>query len=175
MKKIKLTQGKYALVDNEDFKKINKYKWYAAYQPTSRNYSAVRAKWSRTKKRNQTIYMHRIIINAPKYMSVDHIDHNSLDNQKNNLRICTTRDNNRNVVRRKDNKSGYKGVWKKDEYLPKTNKDRKISRKVWISKIGINGRQIPLGLFFSPIDAAKAYNKAAKKYFGEFAYLNKIS
>jgi hypothetical protein len=78
------------------------------------------------------------------------------------LRLCMIKENSRNSIAKKSNKSGYKGVmWRKN-------------RLKWISKINIDGKRFYLGTFENKTDAALAYNRAAEKYFGEFAYLNKI-
>lgn len=156
MKQIPLTQGKFALVDDEDFEELNKYKWY-----WDRYYA--RRSMPRTSKGNQQgSKMHRVIINTPKGMHTDHIDGNKLNNQKSNLRICTNAENCRNSGKRKNNHSGYKGVhW--------------FARgKKWKSCICVNYKIIHLGSFDNKIDAAVSYNEAAKKYFGEFAHLNII-
>jgi hypothetical protein len=101
MKKIQLTKNKYALVDDEDYEELNKYNWYYSYQ----GYAV------RTNHRlNKCIYMHRIIMNPLDYKQVDHINHNKLDNRKENLRICDRFQNLQNSKIRLDNKSGIKGV-----------------------------------------------------------------
>jgi len=106
--------------------------------------------------------MHREVLKVPDYLLVDHINHNGLDNRKANLRPATKTQNGRN--RRKVNiqrcRSRYKGpCW----YGRK---------KKWGVKIMVDGKSIFLGYFDDEIDAAKAYDTAAKKYFGDFASLN---
>jgi hypothetical protein len=81
MKRIKLTQGKYALVDDEDFESLNKYKWYFHQGYAIRN---TKMKFGK----RTTIFMHRIITNCPKGKDVDHINMNGLNNQKYNMRVC---------------------------------------------------------------------------------------
>lgn len=106
--------------------------------------------------------MHRLIMHCPKNKQVDHIDGNGLNNQKCNLRIVTQQQNGWNRGTSGKNRSGYKGVcWLKQ------------NRK-WLAKIVVNYDAKSLGYFNSKKDAARAYNIAAKKYFGEFAKLNKL-
>mgnify|MGYP000246947637 CR=1 FL=1 len=106
--------------------------------------------------------MHRLIMNVEKDFFIDHVDGCSLNNQKNNLRMCTHAENMRNKKLPINNTSGFKGVyWHKHT-------------KKWMGFIRINTKQLHLGLFSNAIDGAKAYNEAAIKYHGEFAKLNKI-
>ena len=159
MKQIELTQNQYALVDDEDYNRLNKHKWCVMYSPGLKGYYAVRG----IKNGKPTlIYMHRIIMGAPKGMQIDHINHNILDNRKENLRVCTASQNGMNQKCRKNTTSEYKGV-----YWHKQNKK-------WRTRININGKRIYLGSFKSEIQAAKAYDKKAKILFGEFALLNNI-
>lgn len=106
MKKIKLTQGKYAIVDDEDFEWLNQWKWcYCKYVIRDIILN----------KKNKRIYMHRLIMNTPEKMQTDHINGNKLDNRRNNLRICTQSQNNMNRKISKLNTSGYRGIyWDKD-------------------------------------------------------------
>lgn len=112
--------------------------------------------------------MHRIIMEIVlgralvKGEYVDHINHNGLDNRRDNLRLASAAQNMQNSRLRSDNTSGYKGVvWV-------------ISRRKWRAEIYVDKRSKCLGYFQNAIDAAKAYNDAALKYFGEFAFLNTI-
>lgn len=153
MKHIKLTCNKKAIVDNEDFYYLNNFKW----QYHNKNYAVHHIR------NRKSILMHRFIMNIsdPK-VEIDHINHNGLDNRKSNLRICSNRQNHYNSKIRKDNKSGFKGVY-----------FHKVSKK-WEVRIKFNGRKLYLGQFKSKLDAAKKYNDAAKIYYGEFALLNSI-
>jgi len=92
MKKIQLTQGKFAIVDDVDFAKANKYKWYA----TKSSYNWYAARGNRVNGQVKTIYMHRFIMNCPTGMEVDHKNTNSLDNRRENLRNCTRKENLQN-------------------------------------------------------------------------------
>lgn len=164
MKKIKLTQGKYALVDDTDFEKLNQYKWCVSKKRNKKNWYVIRNSKMINGKR-YTILIHRVIMNCPKNKMIDHIDGNSLNNQKKNLRIATNSQNCKNREKNRNNTSGYKGVfWHK-----KSNK--------WITDIGVNGKKIHLGLFENPLEAYKAYCEACIKYHGKFAnykIINKI-
>lgn len=157
MKKIKLTQGKYALVDNEDYEFLSKYKW--CFSPSGTGYAERRDKKSLTGK---IIRMHRFILDAPKDKIVDHKNMNGLDNRRNNLRLCTKSENMRNRNKTRINKSGFKGV-----YLDFNGQ--------WKAQIKIKGKNVSLGRFDKKVDAAKAYNDKALIEFGEFANLNKLN
>lgn len=155
MKEIKLTQGKIALVDDEDFERLNIYKWYAASQDHYCCY-AVRGvfidnKW-------KTIRMHREIMNALTGIKIDHKNGNGLDNQKYNLRVATSQQNSYNIKNaHKDNKYKIKGVsWNRQH-------------KKFESRIKVNEKKLLLGLFNVLGDADSAYRIAEEKHFGEFA------
>lgn len=149
MKKIKLTQGKYTIVDDEAFEYLNKFKWCLH----STGY-AVR-NLPRDNKPRKQVLMHRIIIGDIPGLEVDHIDGNRLNNQKNNLRICNRLQNSLNRKRQSNNKSGFKGV--------------SFHKGKFRSVIQINKQYIHLGSFGNKIDAFKKYKEAAKMLHGEFA------
>lgn len=161
MKHIKLTQGKVALVDDEDFERINQFKWCADFI-NKKYWYAVRTirKGKRKMNKQNLIIMHREILKLQKGdgKEIDHINHNGLDNRRCNLRVCSHAENQHN---RKSNKGSiYKGVrW------------YKLSQK-WIARIGFNNKKKHIGCFNTSKQAAKAYDNAAKKYFGKYAYLN---
>jgi hypothetical protein len=158
-KEIQLTQGKVAIVDDEDFEYLNQFKWHTL-KLAGKFYVGRKLTVSKCK-RNQ-IFMHRFIMKPDKGMVIDHLDGNPLNNQKNNLRICTHSENMRNCKISINNTSGFKGV----SFVKKNN--------TYKSAIKLNKKTIYLGYYIDPIDAARAYNEAAVKYHGEFANLNKI-
>ena len=147
MKEIKLTKGKVALVDDEDFEYLNQWKWQCSKGYATRH----------VRKNNKHTYprMHRILLNVPDGMLTDHINHNKLDNRKCNLRICSNSQNIANSRRRKDNNSGYKGVY--------------FDRKKWRASIRCNGVLIHLGMFDDKESAFRSYVNKARELFGEFA------
>lgn len=147
-RKIPLTQGKYAVVDDEDFIWLSEYKWFY-----HKGY-AVR------KKNKRHIYMHREINQTPPDQMCDHADGDGLNNQRRNLRNCTNSQNQANGRLRVDNTSQYKGV------------ARNKSRGAWFAQIRFGGKRKNLGHFDDPADAARAYDTAAKELYGEFAKLN---
>lgn len=159
MKKIELSQGKFVIVDDDDFEKLSKYKWYYALGYARRNIKLPNGK-------RKVIFMHRVIANTPDDMVCDHINGNTLDNRKCNLRNIPKDKNTWNARKKAPARSKYKGV-----HYHKRDKD-KIGK--WKARIQVNNRSINLGYFRSEIQAALAYNEAAKKYFGEYAVLNEV-
>lgn len=156
MKEIQLTKGLFAIVDDADYDWLNQWRWYA--HKGTRTFYANRRK--NTRIFTKPTQMHREIMNAPDDMEVDHIDGNGLNNTRANLRICTHKQNKQNVPKYANNTSGYKGV----------SIDRKNNK--WTARIKANNKYYFLGYFQTPEEAAHAYDEAAKKYFGEFAYTN---
>lgn len=155
MKEIKLTKGFSTKVDDDDYEYLNQWKWHALVHAT--NIYAARSVY--TNKKNKMIYMHREIMHPTLQEEVDHIDHNCLNNQKSNLRNCTRQQNQRNKRARKNSSSKYLGVCHK--YI-----------ECIVAQIRANNKTIFLGYFNTEEDAARAYDKAAKEYHGEFANLN---
>jgi hypothetical protein len=150
MKKIKIQNSeKFILVDEEDFDYLNQWRW----RINTNGYAVKGESISRN-------LMHRILLNDPINLQVDHRNGDKLDNRKENLRICTSSQNKMNVGIKSNNTSTYKGV-SFDKF-----------RNKYRACIMVNKKTISLGRFDSPIDAAHAYDEAAKKYFGEFAKLN---
>jgi hypothetical protein len=150
---IPLTQGQIAVVDAEDFEKLSRYKWFAI-RGHHTFYVATRDKTT-----HRIILMHRVIMQAPDGMVVDHVDGNGLNNCRSNLRICTQKQNTYNS-RPKGGKSGFKGV----DYDKGTGKCR--------AYICHQGKRIPLGVFDSEIEAARARDRKARELQGEHAWLN---
>ncbi|MCK4999579.1 MAG: HNH endonuclease [Anaerohalosphaera sp.] len=144
--------NRFALVEPADHPALSKFKWYAVKTPHT-FYAA------RSHNKSQ-IRMHRQILNAPPNLIVDHIDHNGLNNTRKNLRLATPAQNARNQKPRKNKSSKYKGVCfhKRD--------------KTYHARIYHNGKPIHIGCFKNEKDAAKAYDKKAKKLHKQFAFIN---
>lgn len=164
MKKIKLTQGKFAIIDDEDFELVSKYKWHYLSTHNNNGYAVHniydKKRFEKTGiKRNKHIMMHNFIMQTPKGMITDHINGNGLNNIKNNLRICTRKENSRNRIGNKGS-SQYKGIIK-----------RWSKFSVRIIK---NGKTYYSSGFDTLEEAALEYNRMAKELHGEFAKLNKI-
>ncbi len=156
-RRIPLTQGKYAIVDPDDYERLSQYNWHV--RKTTQTFYAKRS--ALTRRTVTPIYMHRCVIKVPAGMVADHINHNGLDNRKANLRPVTRAQNNRHTKKINTKcRSMYKGIYY----------DRRDG--VWCARITCNGKAIYLGSFKDEIEAAKAYDQAAKKYHGEFAGLN---
>lgn len=152
MKEIPLTQGRVALVDDEDYEELNKYKWFLISTP--RNCYAAR------RERVHIVYMHRQLLGVTDSLEVDHIDHDGLNNQRNNIRLCTTRQNNHNSRAKSTSTSQYKGVtWYK-------------AYSKWKATIRYGKEHLFLGYFQQEEDAARAYDQMARRLHGEFAYTN---
>lgn len=160
MKEIKLTQGKVALVDDEDYDYLNQWKWCA--EKGRYTYYAMRG--VRHGRKVEGIRMHRFILNTSKLMEVDHIDHNGLNNQKHNIRNCNTSQNNKNVT-----------SWGKSKYLGVCFSHSKRKDKIYTSiqsRIRVNNEVCHLGSCKTEEQAAKRYDTAAIYFHGEFANLN---
>lgn len=161
MGKIKLSKGYFAIVDDSDLKLVSKYKWHV-YEQGNNKYAVTTSRADSGKE--STIRMHRLILDAKKGTSVDHINHNGLDNRRINIRICTQSQNAMNArIKTFANKSSrYKGVtWHK-------------KRQRFVSYIMLNYKRIYIGRYKNELDAAIAYNNKAIELFGEFAYINTI-
>jgi hypothetical protein len=160
MKEIPLSKGMIAIVDDEDYDYLSQWKWLYK-TPRKHNYVGYAVRFEKLNDNKfKEIRMHREIMNCPKGLQVDHINHNGIDNRRSNIRIATARQNRQNTSLQNSNTSGYKGV----------NRDG----NKWRATIRAEGKRINLGRFKEKIDAAIAYNKAAIKYHKEFAYINPI-
>lgn len=156
MKLLPLNGGKVSLVDDKDFNLLRNLKWSTRTHGYAGRVDLINGK-------QHTVYVHRIVMNAPFGVDVDHINGNPLDNRKRNLRLCSRQQNSWNYAKKKVAASGYIGVsW--------NERDHK-----WYARIRHAGRSKHLGAFAAAIDAAKAYNDAATSYRGNFARLNKLS
>lgn len=150
MKRIKLTQGKYTIVDDQDYERLSKYEYILAKSKKDKYYALVKIDGSK-------IYLHRFIMGAEKGQIVDHENGDGLDNQRSNLRACTYSQNNAN--RKSYGSSQYLGVC-----LRKS--------RIYTSQLCINGKIKHLGTFKTEIEAAIIWNLTARRYYGEYTNLN---
>jgi len=209
--KSKRFPGKHTIIiDTEDWDKVKEHRWcimtnnccpYATANiphPDGGWYYSTWQGKERRQRRNTVLLFHHAIMGKPqKGKVVDHINHNGLDNRKDNLRLVTVAQNSQNKRVRKDSKSGYKGVYEVRPYIhkykqaytsKKTGKTKiyeyeylKKLKKPWVAYISDpdttypNKRNIKLGYFATAEEAALAYNKKAKELFGEYALLNEVN
>ncbi len=146
------------LVDDEDYETLNKYSWYIQTNGYVRHDT-------KNKKVRLMLTMHRLVMKAKKGQFVDHINLNKLDNRKSNLRFCTSSQNSIHIPKSRKTKSGFKGVF----WYPNNCKSRP-----WQVGIGVKRKYLYIGNYATVEEAALAYNEAALKYHGKFAYLNSI-
>lgn len=165
MKTIMLTKGYVATIDDEDYERVSQFNWYALVAKhkdgSIKNVYAASHKPKATAYGNHTRYLHRFIMNLPSGRKpvVDHKDHDGLNNQKSNLRVCSQTQNlgnSRNI--RKGKTSKFKGVSKTQR-----------KKQPWLAQISLNGKVKNLGRFASEKSASEAYKLAAAKNFKEFA------
>ncbi|MEE8382238.1 MAG: HNH endonuclease [Thermodesulfobacteriota bacterium] len=158
-KEIILTQGKVAIVDDEDFEFLNKRKWhFDRYVKRTPMFSDGKP---------NTLYMHRLIMLPRTGEEIDHINNNKLDNRRKNLRVCTRSQNERSKPKISIScNSAYKGVTL-DKRMP-------IGQRRWNARIKPNKKAIHIGSYLTEKEAALAYNKAALEHYGDFAYQNII-
>jgi hypothetical protein len=152
-KELPLTQGKIAIVDDGDFLEVSRWKW--TWTPNQRG-DGYAARWERHGKRRIKIYLHRFLMDAEPGQQVDHVNGDSMDNRRANLRVCTAMQNYANRRCTTGATSRYRGVYR----------DRRRGR--WCARVS----DAWLGSFDSEEAAARAYDTAAVKRFGEFARLN---
>ena len=159
MRNILLTQGKFALVDDEDYEYLNQWKWSAAKDHGA--FYAVRSITNNSpgQPRQRSVRMHRLILDAKRGQIVDHKDRNGLNNQRENLRFCTTTENSWNQSKQKRGRATLKGA-----FFCSERKGHK-----WRTAIKLNGRAITSSYFSSEEEAHIAYCFLAIEYFGEFA------
>ncbi len=158
MREIPLTRGLIAIIDDDDYERLSAYKWYAA--KIRNRFYATRDTWEGGKK-GIPVRMHRDILGLVRGDGKigDHKNRNTLDNQKENLRVVGYSLNNHNSNLRRNNPSGYRGVtWYRNKH--------------WNAQIGSNGKTIYLGRYEDPIEAALAYDRAASERWGDDAILN---
>jgi hypothetical protein len=157
MKAIPLTRGFAAVVDDEDYDRLCKQKWCALVSRDGRA-MAYRVQWMKGEKRYRSVYMHREITSAQKGQYVDHINFDTLDNRRSNLRPCSPLESVRHQRGRRKRRFEHKGItaFRNGKYR---------------ARIQVNGKPIELGTFPNQKMAAEAYQKAAEKYFGEFGEL----
>jgi len=158
---IRMSQPHYAKVDPADYERLQKYEWFVGKRKNNNSFYTQGFVTDSKTGKEKLVSMHREILKVPKGMLVDHINHDGMDNRSANLRKAT---HSQNMCNRKKfscaSSSKYKGVsWHK-------------GKRKWEATIGLKGRNIHLGRFKSEIEAAKAYDAAAREYHGEFAYLN---
>lgn len=161
MREITLTRGLVTLVDANTFDVFSGLRWYAHTPGGNRFYAARRQYIGGDRRRGLLIYLHRAIMSPSEGLQVDHINGNTLDNRRANLRVCTQSENLRNSGKMSGARtSRYKGV------------SYDIGAKSWRAFIRAGGRVRALGCFRTEIDAAKAYDLAALSEFGQYARLN---
>jgi hypothetical protein len=153
MKYIKLNKGYFTVIDDEKYEKVSKYKWYVI-SPDGIPYAYTNIK-------GKFIYLHRFILNAPKGITVDHRNHDTLDNRCNNLRLATSSQNIMNTRLRSDNTSGHRGVaWDKN-------------KKQWLVRIHVNYKVLYLGRYKDFDKAVQVYEEKAIELFGKWKYQEK--
>lgn len=163
-REIPLTKGYVAIVDDDDFEQLSATKWCVKISGKYRYaYGWVPIptynRWRQVVKRGRSELMHRYITGAEPGQQVDHVNHNGLDNRRENLRLCSRAENQANQLPR-GGSSCYRGVsW----YKP--------SQK-WVAQLQSGGAHVYREYFNDEVDAAKAYDAAAREQFGEFANLN---
>jgi len=155
MKRIPLTQGKYALVDDEDYPELSAHKWFYG--------DGYARRMSKHKGKRVVVSMHHFVLPRIPGLEVDHINGNRADNRRCNLRHVTRSQNNANrhaLV--EDASSRFKGVcWREHAHK-------------WKAYIKVDGRQVHIGYFETEEEAARAYNETARTIYGQYAHLNEV-
>lgn len=148
VKTIPVGEGLTAYVDAEDFERLNKWVWY------------LHGEYAARFEKGQVIFMHRVIMEPPEGMVVDHKNRNKMDNTRENLRVCTKQENCCNRSKKRGSSSWFMGV----SYCKWTKK--------WDARIAVHGKRVRLGLYQDDAEAARAYDYKAVELSGEFARLN---
>lgn len=163
MVEIVLDKGQVTKVSDHRLERLNQFRWRAKWNPHTFSFYAVRTEHLGGDK-CRTVYLHREILDLVHGDGIkgDHVDGDSLNNLDENLRIANNSQNDRNRGPQSNNTSGLKGVFWCER------------RGVWVAQICVDGRRIQLGAYSTAEDAARAYNAAALRHFGEFAWLNPI-
>jgi hypothetical protein len=164
MKEISLTQDQITLVDDNDFKRISKHRWEARRYSRGSVFYVYAIRRITKSRKTTTIRMHREILGllATDKMDTDHMNGNTLDNRRLNLRVASRRQNTYNSRLYRNNTLGFKGVMR--------NTGGRFTARICL----VSGKRKSVGTFRTLIEAARAYNKAACEYYGAFAALNKI-
>lgn len=162
--RIPLTKDRYAILDEID-SDLAELKWYVQYHETGNGFYAQRQTRVAVNKQRPQM-MHDVVLARKlgrpllEHEESDHINHDTLDNRRSNLRVATREQNMQNRRKQSNNTSGYKGVsWHK-------------TRSRWQARIAANNKNYFLGFFDNAEEAARAYDTAAQEFHGEFAVLN---
>ena len=157
-----LKDGSSIILDEDDYNALSEFKISAPYKRQGGKRYAVIHLWNEAQGRYRLHRLQRLLMNCPRGKDVDHINRDTLDYRRLNLRVCTSQQNAMNKGKYRNNRSGLKGVYWYE------------SRCEWRSYIKVPGRTIALGRFDDPLSAARAYDAAALKLHGEFACINGI-
>ena len=183
MKEIRLWKNRHELsdkvtiIDDEDYEKVMERKWYVMESGSGKHYAMGSGR---------RVSVHRLVMDAPKDLHIDHINGDPLDNRKENLRLCTIAQNAQNRPLRKDSASGYKGVYEvkkpqRRKYIKKSGEVtyyENMPKKRFYAYIGNpeattkTPRNIKLGYFHTAEEAAECYDRKAIEMYGEFAQVN---
>ena len=155
MKRIKLNGGHVALVDDDDYDRLAAFHWTA--KEGRNTFYAIRTVYDAKSQSSKAIRMHREIMGVSGLAKVDHRNRNGLDNRRRNLRTASNVQNCANSPKRKQNTSGFKGVY----FCTKTNR--------WRARLETQGVRYHIGRFDTPRAASIAYRKFHREMFGEFS------